>query len=175
VFQTSICPAPSTSHADLSDKLADAWVQAWHWRHLSVKFCGRSSTATVLGWNWVPNFYFDPAPSTSDGAAAARELRVLLAPAGFGRLCETCWCVLRRHHGHFKLHVIGMLCTRSSWTCSPTLPGEDLRLVRLRLGMPASLRTWLRDLLAWSSMAPRTLQCCVLLAWSARGLPGQPR
>jgi hypothetical protein len=52
-----------------------------------VKFCCRSSTATVKVGS---KLLLDPASSASDGAASASELRVLLAPAEIRRLCETC-------------------------------------------------------------------------------------
>jgi hypothetical protein len=58
------------------------------WRHLSVKFRGRSSTTMVLGGNWVPNFYFDLAlPSTTARRRLANyafywSLRRLVTPVG---------------------------------------------------------------------------------------------
>jgi hypothetical protein len=65
-------------------------------------FCGRSLTTTVLCWKWVPNFYYDPAPSTSDGARRPADF-VFSWPRRVGRLCETCWSILRRHRGHFRV------------------------------------------------------------------------
>jgi hypothetical protein len=50
------------------------------------------------------------------------------------------------------LRAISMFCTWTSRTNSLTLPWT-VRLVRPRLGMLASLRTWLRDQLACSSTA----------------------
>jgi hypothetical protein len=53
----------------------------------------------------------------------------------FGRGCETSWRVLRRHPSDTSvLRATGMFCTRSSWSSSPALPGEDLFLVRLPHG-----------------------------------------
>jgi hypothetical protein len=140
-----------------------------------VKLGSRSSTTTVLCWKWVPNFYCDPVPSTSDGAAAARGLCFLLVPQGLNSCSKPAGVFFGSIANTSESRAIGMPCMLSSWTCSLTLPGVDLRLVRLRPGMLASLRTRLRDSLAWSSLAPRTLQCCVLLACSAHGLLEQTR
>jgi hypothetical protein len=145
------------------------------WETPFVKLCGRSLTTTVLCWKWVPNFYCDPVPSTSDGAAAARGLCFLLVPQGLNSCSKPVGVFFGSIANTSESRAIGMPGMLSSWTCSLTLPGVDLRLVRLRPGMLASLRTRLRDSLAWSSLAPRTLQCCVLLACSAHGLLEQTR
>jgi hypothetical protein len=78
---TQCCVLLAWSARGLPGQTRRRLVHAWRWRHLSVTFCGRSLTTTALCWKWVPNFYCDPAPSTSDGARR---------PADFG-------C------GHFKV------------------------------------------------------------------------
>jgi hypothetical protein len=92
-----------------------------------------------------------------DGAAAARGFSVPLAPQGLDGCARLVGVFFGGSADTSVWRAIVMFCTRSPWTSSLTLPGEDLRLVRLRLGIFASLRTSLRDLWACSSAASRTL------------------
>jgi hypothetical protein len=115
-------------------------MQSQAWETPFVKLGSRSSTTTVLFWKWVPNFYCDPVPPSNDGAAAARGLCFLLVPQGLNSCSKPAGVFFGRIANTSESRAMGMPCMLSSWTCSLTLPGVDLSLVRLRPGMLASLR-----------------------------------